>query len=362
MINRAITKVVYVGGVPIGGGHPISVESMTNTETSDVRSTVAQIHGLTEAGCEIIRVAVPDIEAAKAITDIKKEIDIPIVADIHFDYRLAIASIKYGADKIRINPGNIGSEDRIRLVAEAAKDKGIPIRVGVNGGSLEKEILGKYGVVTAEGLAESALKNIGLLKKYGFDNIVVSLKVSNVNQMIEANKLLSAQVRHPIHVGLTEAGTLYNGAIRSAVALGVLLSLGIGDTLRVSLSGDPINEIHAAKLILSALGLRQFGVTVIACPTCGRTGINVSELADRLEKQLSYVKTPITVAVMGCVVNGPGEAREADIGIAGGRGAGVLFKKGEVVRKLNENEMFEVIIHEVTNIENDIRISDCSRS
>ena len=353
MTTRVGTRVVHVGGVPIGGGYPIAIESMTNTDTRDVKSTVAQIHELAEAGCEIIRVAVPDMEAAKAIPDIKREIGIPLIADIHFDYRLAIASIKYGADKIRINPGNIGSEDRIRQVAEAAKDMGIPIRVGVNGGSLEKEILGKYGGVTAEGLAESALKNIGLLEKHGFDNIVASVKVSNVNQMIEANKLLSAQVPYPMHVGLTEAGTPYNGAIRSAAGLGALLYLGIGDTLRVSLSGDPVHEIHAAKLILSALGLRQFGVTVIACPTCGRTGIGVAVLAEKLEQSLSHIKTPLTVAVMGCVVNGPGEAREADIGIAGGRGVGVLFKKGEVVRKLNESEMFDVIVHEVEDMEAD---------
>ena len=351
MINRKNTRVVNIGGIPIGGGHPIAVESMTNTDTRDVKSTVAQIHGLTDAGCEIIRVAVPSMEAARAIVDIKKEIDIPLIADIHFDYRLAIASIKHGADKIRINPGNIGSEDRIHKVAETAKRAGIPIRVGVNGGSLEKDILDRYGGITPEGLAKSALRNVGLLEKHGIDSIVVSIKVSNVNQMIEANKLLSAEVPYPIHIGLTEAGTPYNGAIRSAAGLGALLNLGIGDAMRVSLSGDPINEVHAAKLILSAMGLRQFGVTVIACPTCGRTGINVAELAERLENRLAHIKTPITVAVMGCVVNGPGEAREADIGIAGGKGAGILFKKGEVIQNINENEMFDVIVQQVTNQE-----------
>ena len=349
MIKRNGTRVVHVGGVAIGGGHPIAIESMTNTDTRDVKSTVLQIQELTQAGCEIIRVAVPDMEAAQAIPDIKKKIDIPLIADIHFDYRLAIASIEHGADKIRINPGNIGSEGRIRQVAEAAQNAGIPIRVGVNGGSLEKEILSKFGGVTAEGLAQSAFKNVALLEKFGFDNIAVSIKVVNVNQMIEANILLAAQVQYPIHVGLTEAGTPYSGAIRSAAGLGALLHLGIGNTLRVSLSGDPIHEILAAKLILSAMELRKFGVTVIACPTCGRTGIDVAGLAERLENQLAHIKTPMTVAVMGCVVNGPGEAREADIGIAGGRGVGVLFKKGEVVRNVNENEMFDVIIHEVIN-------------
>ena len=347
MTTRTGTKVVHIGGVPIGGGHPIAVQSMTNTDTRDVPSTVAQIHELTEAGCEIIRVAVPNMDAAHAIRAIKKEISIPLIADIHFDHRLAIESIKQGADKLRINPGNIGSEEKIRQVAHAAKCAQIPIRVGVNGGSLEKEILNKYGGVTAEGLAESALKNTSLLEKFGFDNIVVSLKVSNIKLMLEAHKILSAEVPYPIHVGLTEAGTPYNGAIRSAAGLGALLSLGIGDTLRVSLSGDPTNEIHAAKLILSAMGLRQFGVTVIACPTCGRTGIDVAKLAERLENSLAHIKTPISIAVMGCVVNGPGEAKEADIGIAGGKGVGVLFKKGEAVRNVNENEMFDVIIHEV---------------
>ena len=351
MICRTNTRVVHIGGVTIGGGHPIAVQSMTNTDTRDVQSTVRQIHQLTEAGCEIIRVAVPDMEAAHAIIAIKKQITIPLVADIHFNYRLALESIKNGADKLRINPGNIGSDDRIRQVAQAAKSAEIPIRVGVNGGSLEKEILDKFGGVTAEGLAESALKNVGKLEKFGFNNIVVSLKVSNVNLMLEAHKLLSAKVPYPIHVGLTEAGTPLSGAIRSAAGLGALLNLGIGDTLRVSLSGDPIDEIHTAKLILSAMGLRQFGLTVIACPTCGRTGINVAELAARLEKSLSHIKNPLTVAVMGCVVNGPGEAREADIGIAGGKGVGVLFKKGKVVRNVNESEMFDVIIQEVEQME-----------
>ena len=348
---RNNTKVVYVGSVPVGGGHPVVLESMTNTDTRDVKSTVKQIHKLQEAGCEIIRVAVPDSEAAAAICAIKREISIPLIADIHFNYLLAIESIKHGADKLRINPGNIGSEDRISQVARAAKSAEIPIRVGINGGSLEKEILSRYGGVTPEGLAESALKNVGLLEKFGFDNIVTSIKVSNVNKMIEANKILASRIPYPIHVGLTEAGTPLSGAIRSAAGLGVLLSLGIGDTIRVSLSGDPLNEIQAAKLILSALDIRKFGVDVIACPTCGRTGINVAELAEKIESYLAHIKTPLTVAVMGCVVNGPGEAKEADIGVAGGNGASALFKKGEILRNVNENEIFEAIIQEVANME-----------
>ena len=351
MITRGKTKVVHIGGIPIGGGNPIVVQSMTNTDTRDVKATIAQIHGLAEAGCEIVRVAVPDMEAAEAVGKIKKEISIPLVADIHFDYRLAIESVRQGADKLRINPGNIGSEGRIRAVADAAKTAEIPIRVGVNGGSLEKEILAKHGGVTAGGIAESALKNVGLFEKFGFTNIVVSIKMSNVNEMIEAHKILAKRVPYPIHVGLTHAGTPLNGAISSAAGLGALLSTGIGDTLRVSLAGDPLHEIHAAKLILSALGLRRFGVTVVACPTCGRTGIDVAALAQKLEISLSHMKTPITVAVMGCVVNGPGEAREADVGIAGGKGAGVLFKKGAVVRNVNENEMFEAVMREVQLIE-----------
>ena len=350
MITRNKTRVVHIGGIPVGGGNPIVVQSMTNTDTRDVKSTVKQIHALTEAGCEIIRVAVPDMEAAEAIEKIKKEIFIPLVADIHFDYRLAIESVRRGANKLRINPGNIGSEGRIRAVAEAAKAAEIPLRVGVNSGSLEKEILEKFGGVTPEGIAESALKNVGLLEKFRFHNIVVSIKMSNIPEMIEAHKILADKVPYPIHVGLTHAGTPLNGAISSAAGLGALLATGIGDTLRVSLSGDPLHEIHAAKLILSALGLRRFGVTVVACPTCGRTGIDVAGLALRLENSFSHLKTPLTVAVMGCVVNGPGEAREADIGIAGGKGVGVLFKKGVVVGNVKENEMFEAIVREVESI------------
>ncbi|MCL2223846.1 MAG: flavodoxin-dependent (E)-4-hydroxy-3-methylbut-2-enyl-diphosphate synthase [Defluviitaleaceae bacterium] len=347
MITRANTKIVNIGGVRVGGGHPVVVQSMTNTDTRDVAATVAQINALAAAGCEIVRVAVPDTEAAEAIAKIKKQISLPLVADIHFDHRLALAAIKNGADKLRINPGNIGSESRVREVAEAAKANGLPIRVGVNGGSLEKSILEKHGGVTAQGLAESALCNIALLEKFGFGEIVVSVKASNVPLMLDAHKILAQELPYPIHIGLTEAGTPLTGAIRSAAGLGALLSLGLGDTLRVSLSGDPVAEIHAAREILSAMGLRRFGVTVIACPTCGRTDIDVAGIATRLEQKLSHITTPITVAVMGCAVNGPGEAREADIGIAGARGGAVLFRKGEILRKVPADELEETVLQEI---------------
>ncbi|MCL2217351.1 MAG: flavodoxin-dependent (E)-4-hydroxy-3-methylbut-2-enyl-diphosphate synthase [Defluviitaleaceae bacterium] len=346
-MKRTATKVVHIGGVSVGGGNPVVIQSMTNTDTRDVKATVAQIHALTEAGCEIVRVAVPDIEAAEAISRIKKEISIPLVADIHFDYRLALLSVENGVDKLRINPGNIGGGNRVCAVAEAAKAAEIPIRVGVNGGSLEKEILAKYGGITAQGLAESALLNVAQLEKYGFKNIVVSVKASDVTLMLDSHKILAERLPYPLHIGLTEAGTPYAGAIRSAAGLGALLSLGLGDTLRVSLSGDPVEEIRAAKEILSAMGLRHFGVRVIACPTCGRCDIDVAGLATRLEIQLAHITTPLTIAVMGCAVNGPGEAREADIGIAGGRGSAVLFRKGETLRRVPEDEIEEAILKEV---------------
>ncbi|MCL2577778.1 MAG: flavodoxin-dependent (E)-4-hydroxy-3-methylbut-2-enyl-diphosphate synthase [Defluviitaleaceae bacterium] len=348
-MTRADTKIVNIGGVRVGGGHPVVIQSMTNTDTRDTTATVAQINALAAAGCEIVRVAVPDTEAAAAISQIKKGISLPLVADIHFDHRLAIAAIKNGANKLRINPGNIGSENRVREVAEAAKASGIPIRVGVNGGSLEKAVLEKYKGVTAQGLAESALQNISLLEKFGFNDIVVSVKASNVTLMLDAHKILAEKLPYPLHIGLTEAGTPLTGAIRSAAGLGTLLSIGLGDTLRVSLSGDPVAEIHAAREILSAMGLRSFGVIVIACPTCGRTDIDVAEIAARLEKKLAHITTPLTVAVMGCAVNGPGEARQADIGIAGGRGGAVLFRKGEILRKVAEDELEEAVLHEVTS-------------
>jgi len=294
-----------------------------------------------------VRVAVPDMEAAEAVKKIKSQISLPLVADIHFDYRLAIESIKNGADKLRINPGNIGSENRVRAVAEAAKAAEIPIRVGVNGGSLEKEFLNKYGGVTAEGLAESALKNVASLEKFNFKNIVVSIKASNVSLLIDSHKIIAKELPYPLHIGLTEAGTAYYGAIRSAAGLGALLNLGIGDTIRVSLSDDPVKEIRAAKEILSAMGLRKFGVTVIACPTCGRTEVNLVDLALRIENRLELINKPITVAVMGCAVNGPGEAREADIGIAGGKGSFLLFKKGEIIRRIPEDEVEDILVNEV---------------
>jgi len=350
VIKREETKVIKIGGVPVGGSHPIVIESMTNTETRNIDATVAQIRELQEAGCEIIRVAVLDKVAAAAIKQIKQQISIPLIADIHFDYRLALLAVENGADKLRINPGNIGDESRVRQVVEAAKASDIPIRVGVNGGSLEKGLLAKYGGITPEGLAESALTNVGLLEKFGFYDIVVSAKASNVPLLIETHKILAQQLTYPLHIGLTEAGTHYNGAIRSAVGLGVLLNMGLGNTIRVSLSGDPVPEIAAAKEILKALGLRQFGVTVIACPTCGRTGMDVSGLALRLEDKLSHITKPLTIAVMGCAVNGPGEAKDADIGIACGRGMAVLFKKGEIVRRVDESELEKTLLEEIDTL------------
>ena len=350
MILRGQTKIVNIGGVRVGGGEPVKIQSMTNTDTRDIAATVAQINALAEAGCEIVRVAVPDTEAAAAIREIKARIALPLVADIHFDYRLALAAVENGADKLRINPGNIGGESRLRLVAEAAKARGLPIRVGVNGGSLEKELLAKHGGVTAQGLAESALSNVNALEKCDFEDIVVSIKASNITLMLEAHKILAEKLPYPLHIGLTEAGTPYAGALRSAAGLGAILSLGLGDTLRVSLSGDPVQEISAAKEILAAMGLRRFGVTVIACPTCGRSDIDVAGLATRIEARLAHVTTPLTVAVMGCAVNGPGEARDADIGVAGGRGSAVLFKNGEVVWTVKEDEIEEVIVGEVCRI------------
>ena len=349
MITREKTKVVHIGGVPVGGGHPIIIQSMTNTDTRDIAATVAQVHALAEAGCEIVRVAVPDMEAAEAVKQIKKNISLPLVADIHFDYRLALESIKNGADKLRINPGNIGDGLRLQKVAEAAKAAGIPIRVGVNGGSLEKDILAKYGV-SPEGLAESALRNVSMLEGYGFSNIVVSVKASSIPLMLDAHKIIAQRLPYPLHIGLTEAGTTYNGAIRSAAGLGTLLAMGVGDTLRVSLSGDPVDEIRCAKEILAAMGLRRFGPRVIACPKCGRSEIDLVGLAAEVEARLELMDKPITVAVMGCVVNGPGEAREADVGVAGGRGVGAIFRKGQIVRKVDEAEIVEALMAEVAKI------------
>ena len=344
---RDDTKVIQIGDRKIGGGNPVLIQSMCNTKTEDVEATVAQILKLEAAGCEIIRVAVPTMEAAAAIREIKKQIHIPLVADIHFDYRLAIAAIESGADKIRINPGNIGSKDRVQAVVEVAKQYGVPIRVGVNSGSLEKELIEKYGGVTAEAIVESAKKQIALIEEFGYDNIVVSIKSSDVLMCVKAHELIAKECRYPLHGGITESGTLLSGNIKSSVGLGIILYEGIGDTIRVSLTGDPVEEIKSAKLILKALKLRKGGIEVVSCPTCGRTKIDLIGLANQVENMVQSYDLDIKVAVMGCVVNGPGEAREADIGIAGGDGEGVLIKKGEVIRKLPEDQLLEALRQEL---------------
>lgn len=344
------TKVVHIGNKVIGGGNPILIQSMCNTKTQDVAATVAQILELEKAGCDIIRVACPDMEAAKAIGEIKKQIHIPLVADIHFDYRLAIAAIENGADKIRINPGNIGSIDRIKAVVDAAKAKNIPIRVGVNSGSLEKNLVEKYGGVTAEGLVESALDKVKIIEDLGYDNLVISIKSSNVMMCVKAHELIADKTNHPLHVGITEAGTLRAGNIKSAAGLAMILSQGIGDTIRVSLTGAPIEEIKTAKLILRTLGLRTGGIEVVSCPTCGRTQIDLIGLANKVETMVEeFSDLNIKVAVMGCVVNGPGEAKEADLGVAGGIGEGLLIKHGEVVRKLPEDQLLSALREELVN-------------
>ena len=346
---RDDTRIIKIGERMIGGGNPILIQSMTNTRTEDVASTVAQIKRLQDAGCDIVRSTVPTMEAAKAIGQIKKQISIPLVADIHFDYRMAIAAIENGADKIRINPGNIGSSSNLSEVVAAAKDRNIPIRVGVNSGSLEKEIVSRYGGVTAEGIVESALDKVRMIESAGYENIVVSIKSSDVCMAIEAHKLIAPKCPYPLHVGITESGTLYSGSIKSAVGLGVILAEGIGDTVRVSLSADPVEEVVAAKLILKSLGLRTGGIDVVSCPTCGRTKIDLISLANEVEKMVSGYDLDIRVAVMGCAVNGPGEAKEADIGIAGGDGEGLLIKKGEIIRKVPEDELLQALKYELDN-------------
>lgn len=338
---RDHTRVVRIGDRLIGGGNPILIQSMTNTRTRDVKATVEQILSLEEAGCDIIRCAVPEMEDAAALSEIRKQIHIPLVADIHFDYRLAIAAMENGADKIRINPGNIGSEDRIRAVVDTAKERNIPIRVGVNSGSLEKELLEKYGGVTAEGLVESALSKVRIIEELGYDNLVISIKSSDVLMCARAHELIADQTDHPLHVGITEAGTLYSGNIKSAVGLGIILYQGIGDTIRVSLTGAPLEEVKSARRILKTLGLRKGGVEVVSCPTCGRTQIDLIGLANQVEDLVQNIPLDIKVAVMGCVVNGPGEAREADIGIAGGAGVGLIIKGGEILRKVPEERLLE---------------------
>lgn len=344
------TTEVKIGNRVIGGGNPILIQSMTNTKTQNVEATVAQILQLEKAGCDIIRCAVPDMEAAKALGKIKEQIHIPLVADIHFDYRLAIAAIENGADKIRINPGNIGSEERIKAVVDAAKAKNIPIRVGVNSGSLEKNLVEKYGGVTAEGLVESALDKVAIIERLGYDNLVISIKSSDVMMCVKAHELIADKTTHPLHVGITEAGTIKAGNIKSACGLSMILSQGIGDTIRVSLTGDPIEEIKTAKLILRTLGLRKGGIEVVSCPTCGRTQIDLIGLANKVENLVEeFSDLDIKVAVMGCVVNGPGEAKEADLGVAGGIGEGLLIKHGEVVRKMPESELLNALREELTN-------------
>ena len=336
-----MTRQILVGGVPVGGGTPITIQSMTNTRTDDVGATVDQILRLEEAGCQIIRVAVPDMAAAKAVGAIKARIHIPLVVDIHFDYRLALACVEEGCDAVRINPGNIGGEDRVKAVAEACKAKNLPIRIGVNGGSLEKPLLAKYGGVTPEALVESAFGHIALLEQYDFHDICVSLKSSSVVTTMAAYRLISEKSNYPLHLGVTETGTTRMGTIKSAIGIGGLLALGIGDTLRVSLSADPVEEVYAAKDILKALGMAANEPNLVSCPTCGRTRIDLIGLAHQVEERLKSVHKPITVAVMGCVVNGPGEASAADVGIAGGQGEGLLFRKGEIVKKVPQDQLVD---------------------
>lgn len=347
---REHTNIVHIGDRVIGGGNPIQIQSMTNTKTEDVEATVGQILALEKAGCDIIRCTANNEAAARAFSEIKKQIHIPIVADIHFDYRLAIMAMEHGADKIRINPGNIGGADRIKAVVDAAKTYQVPIRVGVNSGSLEKELVAKYHGVTAEGLVESALDKVHILEEYGFDDIVISIKSSDVLMCVKAHELIAEKTNYPLHVGITEAGTLTRGNIKSAVGLGLILYQGIGDTIRVSLTGDPVNEVVSAKLILKTLGLRNGGIEVVSCPTCGRTSIDLIGLANKVENLAAdFENLDIKIAVMGCVVNGPGEAKEADIGIAGGNGEGLLIKKGEIIKKVPEEQLLAVLEDELRN-------------
>ncbi len=348
-MHREMTRVVQIGDRKIGGGNPILIQSMTNTKTQDVSATVAQILALEQAGCEIVRCTVPDMEAAKALARIRRQIHIPLVADIHFDYKMAIAAIENGADKIRINPGNIGGPDKVQAVVSAAKERNIPIRVGVNSGSLERAFLEKYGGVTAEGIVESALEKAAMIEKEDYENIVISIKSSDVLMCVKAHELLAAQTRYPIHVGITEAGTVWSGNIKSSIGLGLILHQGIGDTIRVSLTGDPVEEIRSAKLIMRTLGLREGGIEVVSCPTCGRTRIDLIGLAGKVEKLVEDYPLDIKVAVMGCAVNGPGEAKEADLGIAGGEREGLLFKKGEILRKVPEEQLLDALKEELDN-------------
>ena len=350
MIKRKMTRQISIGDVKIGGGAPISVQSMTNTKTTDTNATVAQIKALVDAGCDIVRVAVPDMSAAENIYNIKSQVDVPLVADIHFDYRLALKAIEQGIDALRINPGNIGDEERVKAVVEAAKIRNIPIRIGVNAGSLDKKLLAKYGKVTAEALVESALEHIRILEKLNFYDIKISLKAHDVPLTLNAYRLMSETVDYPLHLGITEAGTVNTGIIKSAVGIGALLAEGIGDTFRISLTGDPVNEVKVANEILKALGLKEYGPTLISCPTCGRCNIDLPSIAEKVEQRLSGITKPIKVAVMGCVVNGPGEARDADIGIAGGKGEGLVFRKGEVINKVPEDKLVDALFEELDKL------------
>lgn len=346
---RDHTRVVTIGNKKIGGGNPILIQSMTNTRTEDVEATVAQILELEKAGCEIIRCTVPTQEAANAIREIKKQIHIPLVADIHFDYKMAIAAMENGADKIRINPGNIGSSERVKAVVDVARERNIPIRVGVNSGSLEKNLVEKYGGVTAEGIVESALDKVRMIEKFDYRNLVISIKSSDVLMCVKAHELLAGKTEYPLHVGITESGTIQSGNIKSAIGLGLILNQGIGDTIRVSLTGNPVEEIKSARLILRTLGLRKGGIEVVSCPTCGRTQIDLIGLATKVEKLVENYPLNIKVAVMGCAVNGPGEAKEADLGVAGGRGEGLLMKRGEIIRKIPEEQLLSALKEELDN-------------
>lgn len=349
MAERKSTREVRIGDVVIGGNHPIAIQSMTNTKTQDVEATVAQILQLERAGCQIIRSTVPDMEAAKVLQEIKKQIHIPLVADIHFDYRLAIAAMENGADKIRINPGNIGSAERVKAVVDCARERNIPIRVGVNSGSLEKELVEKYHGVTAEGIVESALDKVKMIEDFGYDNLVISIKSSDVMMCVKAHELISKQTDYPLHVGITESGTIISGNIKSSIGLALILNQGIGDTIRVSLTGDPVEEIKSAKLILKTLGLRNGGIEIVSCPTCGRTSLDLISLANKVETMVAEFPLNIKVAVMGCVVNGPGEAKEADLGICGGKQEGLIIRRGEVIKKVPEAELLEALRQELIN-------------
>ncbi len=350
MFSRNNTKSVYVRNIQIGGQEDVIIQSMTSTDTRDILATVKQIEELTNVGCQIVRLAIIDNEAANALKEIKRKTSVPLVADIHFDYRLALLALDNGIDKIRINPGNIGSIDNIKKVVDACKNKNVPIRIGINSGSIEKDILIKYGHPTAEGIVESALRNIDILEKLDFDNIVISIKSSNVPMMIEANKLMAKKCNYPLHVGVTEAGTIFSGSIKSAVGIGAVLASGIGDTIRVSLTGNPVEEIKVAKEILKDLGIRKNEPEIISCPTCGRTKIDLEDLVNKVEKILYKIDQPIKIAIMGCAVNGPGEAKEADVGVAGGNGEGLIFRNGEIVRKVKEDKLYEELIIEIEDI------------